>query len=441
MPALLKTDDATPSLERTLSTENPAPTASSPLHSDEKVIVITQQNLRQETQTLPWAMRQALTYALRLRSGTLDMTLPDGRILRFKGTDEGSHAAITVRDYKFAQRMSEGGDIGFAEAYMRKEWDTPDLTRFLELFCQNHSAVHTMLAHKPWVRLWQRIMHLLNRNTKAGSKRNIHAHYDLGNAFYSAWLDDTMTYSAAVFAPGDNDLSSAQARKFRLLAERTDIRGSDHVLEIGCGWGGFAAFAAREIGCKVTALTISQEQYAHTQKMIFDNGLNDKVNVVYQDYREQKGTFDKIISIEMFEAVGEQYWSTYFQTLRDRLKDGGRAGLQVITIGESFFEGYRREIDFIRRYIFPGGMLPTATIMQEQGQKVGMPLIHNTAFGHDYAHTLAQWRDRFREKWHSLTPLGFDERFKRMWEYYFAYCEAGFLSGNINVRHLVYAKN
>ena len=435
MSALLKADDEPSSSEHSYSAN------SAPFYDDHDVVVVTLKNLKHETKDLPWAMRQALSYALRLQSGTLDMTLPNGKTLRFKGVHKGSHAAITIIDYKFAQRMSEGGDIGFAEAYMRKEWDTPNLTRFLELFCQNHSAVSTMLANKPWVRLWQKLMHFLNRNTKSGSKRNIHAHYDLGNTFYNAWLDDTMTYSAAVFAPGDNDLSSAQARKFRLLAERTDIRASDHVLEIGCGWGGFAAFAAREIGCKVTALTISKEQYLYTQNLIYNNNLNDRVNVVYQDYRDQKGTFDKIISIEMFEAVGEQYWSTYFETLRDRLKEGGRAGLQVITIGETFFEGYRREIDFIRRYIFPGGMLPTATIMGEQGQKVGMPLIHNSAFGLDYAHTLAQWRDRFREKWHSLTPLGFDERFKRMWEYYFAYCEAGFLSGNIDVRHLVYAKN
>jgi cyclopropane-fatty-acyl-phospholipid synthase len=402
--------------------------------------LVTKSNLKDVSQGLPWAVRQAFSYALRLQQGTLDIALKDGRVLRFKGSQDGPHAVFVIHDYRFARRLSEGGDIGFAEAYIQKEWDTPDLTAFLELFCANHSAIESLLTNRPWVRLWQRLMHVLNRNTKSGSKRNIHAHYDLGNAFYSAWLDDTMTYSAAVFAPGDNDLSSAQLRKFRQLAELTALNPNDHVLEIGCGWGGFATFAARDIGCKVTALTISQEQYKHTKKVIFENGLNDKVNVIYQDYRDEKGTYDKIISIEMFEAVGEQYWSTYFNTLRERLKEGGRAGLQVITIGEAFFDNYRKEIDFIRRYIFPGGMLPTSQVMQHQGAKVGLPLIHETAFGLDYAHTLAHWRERFREKWHALVPLGFDDHFRRMWEYYFAYCEAGFRSGHIDVRHLIYAK-
>jgi cyclopropane-fatty-acyl-phospholipid synthase len=429
-----RTDDS----DDVFALQNPLPPL--PTHDIPDAIIVNTANVNEVSRGLPWSMRQAFSFALRLHTGTLDVSLPDGRVLRFAGILEGTHARLDILDLRFARSLTQAGDIGLAQAYIRKEWDTPNLTQFLELFCVNHTAMQTLLPNRPWVRLWQRLMHFFNRNTKAGSERNIHAHYDLGNAFYEAWLDDTMTYSSAIFAPGDNDLSSAQMRKFRLLAQNTGLQPDDHVLEIGCGWGGFASFAARDIGCKVTAMTISREQFAQTQKVIFENGLTEKVNVIYQDYRDEKGTYDKIISIEMFEAVGENYWKTYFSSLRDRLKEGGRAGLQVITIGEAFFENYKREIDFIRSQIFPGGMLPTATIMRDLGSKIGLPLIHNSAFGQDYAHTLVQWRERFRAKWESLVPLGFDENFKRMWEYYLAYCEAGFRAGRIDVRHLVYAK-
>lgn len=403
-------------------------------------ILVTQANLREVTAGLPFAIRQAFGYAVAISHGRLDVSLPDGRRLRFEGSEPGPQAAIEVRDLNFARRLAQGGDIGFAEAYLAGEWDTPDLTRFLELFCVNHAAVHTLLAHRPWMRLWQRFLHMLNRNSKAGSRRNIHAHYDLGNRFYGAWLDETMTYSAGIFAPGDNDLSTAQRRKFRALAEATNLKPGDHVLEIGCGWGGFAEFAAREIGCRVTGLTISKEQYDFAVERMAKAGLSDRVTIKLQDYRDETGTYDAIASIEMFEAVGESYWPVFFRTMRERLRPGGRAGIQVITIQERLFENYRREIDFIRRYIFPGGMLPTPTIMQELGAKFGVPLSGDRAFGIDYATTLAQWRDRFREAWPQLTPLGFDERFRRMWEYYLAYCEAGFRSGNIDVRQMIFTR-
>jgi cyclopropane-fatty-acyl-phospholipid synthase len=290
------------------------------------------------------------------------------------------------------------------------------------------------------MRLLQVLRHRLNRNTRSGARRNIHAHYDLGNHFYEAWLDRTMTYSSAVFAPGDNDLASAQTRKYRTLAEALDLKPNHHVLEIGCGWGGFATFAAKEIGCRVTGLTISPSQAAYAREHIAQTGLAERVEIKLQDYRDERGSYDRIASIEMFEAVGEAYWPVFFRTLVERLKAGGRAGLQVITIRQESFEVYRREIDFIRHYIFPGGMLPTLDTMQTLGNRVGLTLQRERAFGLDYARTLVQWRERFRAAWPEIRPLGFDERFRRLWEYYLAYCEAGFRTGNIDVRQMLFTK-
>jgi cyclopropane-fatty-acyl-phospholipid synthase len=290
------------------------------------------------------------------------------------------------------------------------------------------------------VRLWQVFRHFLNRNTQYRARRNIHAHYDLGNRFYSAWLDRTMTYSSAIFSAGDNDLASAQERKYRAIIEAADIRPGHHVLEIGCGWGGFAAFAAREIGCRVTGLTISRQQFAYATRRVAEAGLADRVEIKLLDYRDERGSYDRIVSIEMFEAVGEAYWPAYFRQLRDRLTASGRAALQVITIRDESFDWYRREIDFIRHYIFPGGMLPSLTVMRNLGERFHIPLSTEHAFGLDYVATLGQWRDRFRAAWPSLVPLGFDDRFRRMWEYYLAYCEAGFRTGNIDVRQMVFEK-
>jgi cyclopropane-fatty-acyl-phospholipid synthase len=400
----------------------------------------TRETFARDARALPWLVRRALAYALEIRAGSLAVLLPGGTRLRFVGRDPGPAAEIVVRDYRFANRLLTGGDIGFAEAWVRNEWDTPDLTAFLELFCVNHEAVKTLLPGNPLARWLQWLRHKLNRNTRTGSRRNIHAHYDLGNAFYSRWLDPTMTYSSALFAPGDNDLSSAQNRKYRALAEAGGIRAGDHVLEIGCGWGGFAEFAAGEIGCRVTALTISREQFDWASRRIQEAGLAERVQIRLQDYRDEAGQYDRIASIEMFEAVGEEYWPTFFGQLRDRLRPGGTAALQVITIQERFWEVYRKEIDFIRRYIFPGGMLPTVSRLREEGGRAGLSVLSERAFGQDYARTLADWRTRFRLSWPELQPLGFDERFRRLWEYYFAYCESGFRSGNIDVRHVVYAR-
>ncbi len=389
---------------------------------------------------LPFAARRALGLAAGLVWGSLTVTIPNGHVLLFQGREPGLSAAMEIRSWRFAGRLARAGDLGFAEAYLRGEWDSPDLATFIELFARNRTLIETLLPDRPLVRVWQLFRHFLNRNTRGGARRNIHAHYDLGNRFYEAWLDRTMTYSSALFAPGDNDLASAQTRKYRALAEALELKPSHHVLEIGCGWGGFAAFAAEEIGCRVTGLTISKEQFAYARERIAAAGLSDRVEFKLQDYRDETGTYDRIASIEMFEAVGEAYWATFFRQMRDRLKAGGRAGLQVITIREESFANYRREIDFIRRYIFPGGMLPSPTIMRDLGARFSVPLSGERGFGLDYARTLSLWRSRFRAAWPQLVPLGFDERFRRLWEYYLAYCEAGFRTGNIDVKQMIFAK-
>ena len=407
---------------------------------DQPVIAVTAQSFAQVTAQMPFVLTKAFSYALKLQYGSLTVTLPDGKRYGFAATNAGPAAEITIHDLGFGKRLLKGGEIGFAEAYIAGEWDTPDLTAFLYLFCVNHDAVVAVLPGNPLVKLLQRLRHWLNRNSKRGSKRNIHAHYDIGNAFYSQWLDRTMTYSAAIYAPGDNDLASAQTRKYRVLAESGGFKPGDHVLEIGCGWGGFAEFAARELGCKVTALTISQEQFDYARKRIQDAGLADRVEIKLQDYRDETGTYDRIASIEMFEAVGEQYWPGYFRQLCDRLKPGGTAAVQIITIQEKFWEGYRSEMDFIRHYIFPGGMLPTPARLDSLGADHGLTRVSQTIFGLDYARTLSDWRVQFRAVWPNLKPLGFDERFRRLWEYYYAYCEAGFRSEKIDVRQIVYAK-
>ena len=402
---------------------------------------VTPENVGSALGNLPRMMRLALGFAARIRYGTLDITLPDGRCLKFGGVEPGPSAAMTVYDYAFAMRLVNGGDIGFAESYLRGEWDTPDLTQFLYLFCVNQDLIKTMLGNKPLVRFAQIIRHWMNRNTKRQARRNIYAHYDIGNAFYSAWLDPSMTYSSAIFEDHTHDLTAAQENKYRRLAEAIDLRPGHKLLEIGCGWGGFAEYAGRNYDAQVVGLTISREQHDFAQKRIAKAGLSDRVEIRLQDYRDERGQYDRIASIEMIEAVGEQFWPQYFSQLRDRLLPGGLVGIQAITIQDRFFQTYRREVDFIQRYIFPVGMLPSPNVLKSLGETFGVPVIRERIFGEDYAKTLATWRDNFREAWPNLTPLGFDERFRRLWEYYLAYFEAGFLSGNIDVRQVVFAKS
>lgn len=405
------------------------------------LIVLTPDNVTTALPDVPRLVRLAFHFAARLHYGTLEVILPDGRALRCGGRAPGPAAQMTIYNYDFAWRLARGGDLGIAEAYLRREWDTPNLTEFLHLFCVNHELIRTMLSNKPIARLTQSVRHWFNRNTKQQARRNIHAHYDIGNSFYSAWLDPSMTYSSALFDDSTSDLASAQHNKYRRLAEAINLQSRQTVLEIGCGWGGFAEYAAKNYDVRIVGLTISTEQRDFAQKRIQTAGLNEKVEIRFQDYRDERGKYDRIASIEMIEAVGEQFWPHYFKQLRDRLMPGGFAGIQAITIQDRFFKAYRREVDFIQRYVFPGGMLPSPQILKSLGEKFGVPVIHERIFGEDYAKTLATWRDNFRAAWPNLMPMGFDERFRRLWEYYLAYCEAGFLSGNIDVRQVVFAKS
>ncbi|ADZ70443.1 SAM-dependent methyltransferase [Polymorphum gilvum] len=403
-------------------------------------VVLTHENARQVLAGLPRFVRMGMRIVLRLHYGSLTVTLPDGRRFRIDGKAPGPVADLTVHDWRFVRLAVEGADVGVGEAFMAGYWSSSDVTTFLELFCVNRDATMADLQGRPLFRLAVTLRHWFNRNTRRGSRRNISAHYDLGNAFYREWLDPSMTYSSALFEGNANSLEQAQASKYRSLATAADIRPGHEVLEIGCGWGGFAEFAAREIGASVRALTISKEQFDYASERIFKAGLADRVKVVFQDYRDERGVYDRIASIEMFEAVGQRYWPTYFQTLSACLRPGGMAGLQIITIQDDMFQDYARRPDFIQRYIFPGGMLPPPGKLEEIGRRLGLDLKAQKIFGQDYARTLSEWRQRFRDAWPRISPMGFDERFKRLWEFYFHYCEAGFRTGNIDVRQMVYVK-
>ena len=403
-------------------------------------ISVTPDNVETVLADLPRLVRLALAFGSRLRRGMLEVVLPDERVIQLGGLEPGPKAMMRLHNYAFATGLLKGGDIGIAEAYLNGDWDTPDLTQFLYLFCVNHDLIQTMLRDKPLIRFIQVVRHRFNRNTRRQARRNIEAHYDIGNAFYSAWLDPSMTYSSALFEEDTADLAAAQTNKYRRLAEAIDLEPGQKLLEIGCGWGGFAEYVAKTFGARVVGLTISKEQREFAQRRIHAAGLAEKVEIRLQDYRDERDQYDRIASIEMIEAVGEQFWPKYFAQLRDRLLPGGLAGIQAITIQDKLFQSYRREVDFIQRYVFPGGMLPSPAVLKSLGDKFGVPIIRERIFGQDYAKTLATWRNNFRAAWPHLTPLGFDDRFRRLWEYYLAYCEAGFLSGNIDVRQVIFAK-
>ncbi len=368
--------------------------------------------------------------------GNLDVVMPGGRRLVFRGAQPGPAAELIVKDYRAIGRVMSAADIGFAEGYMAGEWDTPDLPALLTAFSWNLDQIGRIMAGNPLVQAWNFVTHLLRRNNREGSKRNIHAHYDLGNQFYALWLDRTMTYSSARFERADQPLEEAQREKYASLARSIDLRTGHTVLEIGCGWGGFAAFAAAEVGAKVTGITISQAQYDLARERLFKQGLAEKVDIQLVDYRDVEGRFDRVASIEMFEAVGEAYWPTYFSKVHDVLAPGGRAGLQVITIKDEFFDHYSRHADFIQKYVFPGGMLPSEEKLKEQTDRAGLGWTGIIRFGECYADTLNQWLHSFDAAWEQVRAQGFDERFRRLWRFYLAYCEAGFRTERTNVVQL-----
>lgn len=387
----------------------------------------------------PASAKAVLFALLQIKGGAAVVSLPDGKALRF-GDEAAAAVDFKIRDYRFARRVLLNGDIGFAEGLMAGEWETDDLSALLTLLADNVERFKRLLEGSPIGKAMNWVRHLSNANTKNGSRKNILAHYDLGNRFYEAWLDPSMTYSSARFDAKVRDLEAAQHAKYAALAEHLDLRPTDHVLEIGCGWGGFAEFAAREYGARVTGITISDEQFAYATARMERAGLTHLVEIRRQDYRDVEGQFDKVASIEMFEAVGEQYWPTYFAKIADVLKPGGRAGLQIITIKDELFAAYRKRADFIQRYVFPGGMLASVERLKEETAKAGLAWREVEAFGQSYAQTLSAWAERFKAKWNDIRALGFDERFKQLWLFYLSYCEAGFRTGRTNVVQLELAK-
>ena len=351
------------------------------------------------------------------------------------GASTGSGASPLIwrlKHWRAVRRMIARGDIGFAEGYVAGDWDTPDLTRLLLAFAENYDHLERMVGGNPLARGIDAVIHALSGNTRRGSRRNIVAHYDLGNDFYAEWLDPGMTYSAALFEHSDQTLDDAQRAKYAALADACDIRPGQSVLEIGCGWGGFAEYLARERGVTVTAITLSPSQKAWADRRIRQAGLDDRVSIQLVDYRDVRGAFDRIVSVEMFEAVGEAYWPTFFETLRARLTPDGRAALQIITIRDALLPVYRRRPDFIQMHVFPGGMLPSEERLDAVTSDAGLTGRIVRRFGADYAETLRRWRIAFD----AAAAPGKDERFRRLWRYYLAYCEAGFLSGRIDVVHM-----
>jgi len=373
--------------------------------------------------------------------GRLTVQLPNGAIHRLDGDQPGPHGVLNVKDYRFARRVLAAGDIGFAEAYMAGQWDSPHLAALLEALVDNYDHIRRLFDGNWIMKAVNWMAHRRNRNSRAGSKKNIHAHYDLGNAFYAAWLDRTMTYSSARFTPADTSLEAGQTAKYAALARMMDLRPGMSVLEIGCGWGGFAEFAAKEIGADVTGITISQAQHDFARQRLFNAGLADRARIELIDYRDVPGRFDRVASIEMFEAVGREYWPAYFGKIHEVLKPGGRAGLQIITIQDALFDEYNARTDFIQKYVFPGGMLPSEERLKPVIAAAGLGWDDIERFGLDYGETLKRWDDRFQAAWGDIQRIaGFDERFRRLWRFYLAYCEAGFRSGRTDVVQLALSR-
>ena len=382
----------------------------------------------------PAAARTALKLLQRLQHGTLMVQLPDGST-QCLGNGELPHAAITLKNWNVCGAALKSGDIGFAETYIAGDWTTPSLTDLLKIFISNRKDVEDVIYGSWAGRLLYRIKHLLNRNTRTNSQKNIHAHYDLGNAFYELWLDGTMNYSSAWFEGNrDRSMREAQHAKVRRALRMANVQAGDRVLEIGCGWGALAEMAAIEFNASVTGVTLSTEQLAFARDRMDRLGAQGRADLRLQDYRDiNDGPYDAICSIEMVEAVGREYWPTYFQSVSRLLKPGGRACVQSIVIDDALFERYIASTDFIQQYIFPGGCLPCPREFRAQAHAAGLVVVDEFAFGTDYAETLRRWRDSFLAAKSQVLQLGFDERFIRIWEFYLAYCEAAFEMANIDV--------
>ncbi len=389
---------------------------------------------------LPRYFATVFERAKALERGRLDFRMPDGRVFRVEGKSPGPVGEITIHNPDSFARLIREGDLGFCDAYLDGWWSTPDLQGFLDLIQIGNDQVYEAFPGMKLVRLYERFRFWLQSNTKRQARKNISYHYDLGNDFYALWLDESMTYSSAIFRSGQESLEHAQEQKYASIVDQMGAQPGDHVLEIGCGWGGFAEYAASRRGLKVTCLTISQEQYKYAVARMARAGLSDRVTIKLQDYRDETGVYDGIASIEMFEAVGEKYWPTYFNTVKNRLRPGKNATLQIITICDRNWETYRRSVDFIQKYIFPGGMLPSPTVLRREIEKAGLAVRGSIEFGKSYSQTLRRWYESFNARWGDIQKMGFDERFKRMWDFYLCSCAGAFEGGNCDVTQITITK-
>ena len=369
----------------------------------------------------------------RIEAGELRAVFPSNFQKVYSGGQVGPTADIQINSWKLVPRLLLSGDMGLAESFLSGEWETSNLTQLILLGDINERALGNAVTPSKFINSIEKLRHQRRDNSKRGSRRNIAAHYDLGNEFYSHWLDNSMSYSSALFTDFGEELEVGQNRKYQRLAKALKLKEGDQVLEIGCGWGGFAEIAAKEYKCNVVGITLSNEQAKFAQRRMQENQLSNLVDIRIEDYRDVQGSFDKIVSIEMFEAVGEEHWRNYFETIKTRLKPGGLAGIQSITIANEFFETYKRRPDFIQKYIFPGGILPSEDKLNNAVSSAGLKILDDYYFGKSYAETLRRWQSTFEQKWDDIKNLGFDEKFQNMWRYYLSYCEAGFETGHINV--------
>ena len=378
------------------------------------------------------ADRLVFKFLKNINYGYLELTTVDGKILKFGNSNKKLRASIVIKKPNFCYNLIKGGSIGFAESYMRGEFETDNLSNLIELTARNIQVIYKFsgLLDFPIINF---VKNKIIKNTKNRSKENIAKHYDLGNDFFSLWLDDTLTYSSAIFDDKSKNLSEAQNNKYQKLINLIKPNNGDKVLEIGCGWGGFAEYLGKKYDVKLDCITISKKQFEYAKKRIFKCGLNEKVNIEIKDYRDLKGKYNSVASIEMIEAVGQNYLEGYFKTIKSNLSDGGKAAIQAITIDDRLFDRYKNKQDFIQKYIFPGGFLPNKNSINRYVSDNGLAISSYISYADHYANTLNIWRNEFLKKWDQIKNQGFDLTFKRMWEFYLSYCEAGFKSKNIDL--------
>ena len=368
----------------------------------------------------------------RISIGYLEITSISGEVLKFGNYDDKLKADLKIKSSSLNYNLVKGGSVGLAECYMRNEFETTNLSNLIEIAARNITIVHKFSGILD-LKFLNFIKNKFVKNTKSRSKENIAKHYDLGNDFFSLWLDKTLTYSSAIFDEQNKDLDQAQNNKYQKLINLIQPSNGDKVLEIGCGWGGFAEYLGKNYDVKLDCITISKKQYEYAKERIHNCGLNEKVNIEIKDYRDLNSKYNSIASIEMIEAVGQNYLESYFKTIKDNLSDGGKAAIQAITIDDSLYDRYRNKQDFIQKYIFPGGFLPNKNTINKLVSKNGLSVNSYISYANHYADTLAIWRDEFNKKWSLIKDQGFDLTFKRMWEFYLSYCEAGFKSKNIDL--------